>query len=1133
MTRTIVHFSADYWEHFCPVQRVVEPAQRAGFQVLHGNEWDHASARLEFYPERVEEADLVVIQRDFPRHFEVYTEIMARASALHKPVLYEWDDLLTELPEEHPDYEKYMSVRTAVLTALVEADAVTCATPFLADYARQFNPHVWVLPNYLNDRFWHLRPVPEDTPEPRPLTIGYLGAHSHKPDLAMLAPVLEGLLKSYGERLRLQLWNISPPESLAGLPNVEKPWPGLVNYQAFVDFFLKQDCDIVIAPLLESDFNRGKSWQKFIEYSALGVPGVYSRITPYEEVVEHGKNGFLAYSLSEWESSLRALIDDASLRLRLGRAAQETVHEAWMLSDLFHRWDEVYTRVASLPLEAHKPAGASARKLYHWERQVLERSEAMRQEFDHALAGKESAIQALSQTLREHEQTIQKLDEKITRLELTIQARERAITGFQREVVEKDSTLLAVRGSLHETSKTLNAILSSPGWKMLEIVYRIRLVLAPRGSSRERLLHMMIKSAHALKTGGIGGFLSKATTRLRSQPEPSAPVSPPGQALLAFEVTGSEPCPAPAISLVVLDGLSIEAVQDWARRQTIDSYEIILWDKEAAYARSLTAPIREWQAGDVAGLCQGLVGRYVCLASDDLLQQSCTYLEENLLALEGENLAFTVNISWQSDGALQRVNGGRSPRAGVRPLQGLIVRKDCLGEGFSLDLAPWVKNENAQAVAGKVIRHISSRREGAETAPFDTIPGEIEVRLEGAYILARHRSNLPWQPMVHALKSMSAGLLPERSSSDLPTVLVVFPFLAVGGAEQIHLKVMQKLKERIRFAIVTYEPLDPTQGTTADAFREITPYIYTLHEFMHPVHFASFTHSLVRRFEPKTLYIANGAVWIYDALGELKERYPDLRIVDQVYDSNVGWINRYDLGVVLHTDRHIGVNERICRAYIEKGAPPEQVHLIENGIEPQELDPNGYDPAQIAALKHKLGLSGEKKVITFASRLHPQKRPMDFVELCRRFAHDPTLTFLMVGDGPLADEVGAQIARSSLKNISRHRFYRPISDIFAVSDVFVLPSEFEGMPMVVIEAQAMGKPVVVTDVGNNREIVEYTQGGVVVPQIGDIAALAEGVRRMLDNPPDPARLRQVALGRFDIALVAEKYYKVLVGEAHA
>jgi glycosyltransferase involved in cell wall biosynthesis len=330
--------------------------------------------------------------------------------------------------------------------------------------------------------------------------------------------------------------------------------------------------------------------------------------------------------------------------------------------------------------------------------------------------------------------------------------------------------------------------------------------------------------------------------------------------------------------------------------------------------------------------------------------------------------------------------------------------------------------------------------------------------------------------------------------------MLVMPFLAVGGAEQIALKVMHNLKDQIRFAVVSFEQLNPELGTTADAFRQVTPFVYTIPDFMHGMLNMSFMNYLIERLNPHTLYIANGTTWIYDALEAIKAQHPHLRIVDQVYDSVVGWINRYDLATVLYQDGHIGVNSKICQAYIDKGAKPEQVYLIENGIEPGELDPAAYSPDKIFALKKEFGLPLDKKIVTFASRVHPQKRPMDFVELARRLSTDSSMAFLMVGDGPLAAQVSEQVARIGLMNFYRRPFYSPISDVFAISDVLVLPSDFEGMPMIIIEALAMGTPVVVTDVGNNREVVEYTHGGIVIPRIGDVTALMDG-RRVPKIPP--------------------------------
>ncbi len=106
-----------------------------------------------------------------------------------------------------------------------------------------------------------------------------------------------------------------------------------------------QRWDIFLAPLEDSLFNRCKSGLKFLEYSALGIPGVYSRLEPYAELVIHGENGFLAADLSEWGEFLRRLILDPELRLGIGKAAKETVANQWLLDTHAAQWQECYADV--------------------------------------------------------------------------------------------------------------------------------------------------------------------------------------------------------------------------------------------------------------------------------------------------------------------------------------------------------------------------------------------------------------------------------------------------------------------------------------------------------------------------------------------------------------------------------------------------------------------------------------------------------------------------------------------------------------------------------------------------------------------------------------------------------------------
>ncbi len=325
--------------------------------------------RVNIFPERVANADLVIIQRDFPRHFEAYQAVMAQAREHGKKVVYELDDLLTELPEAHPDYDHYRKSRANILTAVCEADAVVCSTPGIRDYLYTYNPNIFIFPNYLDDTLWPLRSGREqidETPN-RPLVLGYLGSHSHMQDLETVVPVLERLLTRHGNGLRLKLWGIGIPQGLSECPNVEFVIPGLVNYAEFAAYFSQQECDIFIAPLIDNQFNRCKSAIKYLEYGASGVPGVYSRLAPYSSVVKHGENGFLASSLEEWEASLTMLIETPELRRRMGVAASETVQAEWLLSNHTDQWTSLYLNIPNISRKNVHPAPPLLNKMQVWQ----------------------------------------------------------------------------------------------------------------------------------------------------------------------------------------------------------------------------------------------------------------------------------------------------------------------------------------------------------------------------------------------------------------------------------------------------------------------------------------------------------------------------------------------------------------------------------------------------------------------------------------------------------------------------------------------------------------------------------------------------------------------------------------------
>ncbi|MEI2421731.1 hypothetical protein V6O07_15755, partial [Arthrospira platensis SPKY2] len=96
------------------------------------------------------------------------------------------------------------------------------------------------------------------------------------------------LIEEFTDQIQLIFWGIRPPESLTSFSNVVWEPVAIGEYAAYASYFGQQECDIFIAPLEDNLFNRCKSGLKFLEYSALGVPGVYSHLEPYQDLVQHG-----------------------------------------------------------------------------------------------------------------------------------------------------------------------------------------------------------------------------------------------------------------------------------------------------------------------------------------------------------------------------------------------------------------------------------------------------------------------------------------------------------------------------------------------------------------------------------------------------------------------------------------------------------------------------------------------------------------------------------------------------------------------------------------------------------------------------------------------------------------------------
>lgn len=153
--------------------------------------------------------------------------------------------------------------------------------------------------------------------------IGYHGTRAHRDDIAHLAPALTPVMAAHPQaRLEIMMGR-HVPESFCGIARLETP--EALPWKAFQQYQATRRIQIGLAPLLETPFNRGKSWIKFLDIAAMGGVGIYSRRTPYDGIVEHGVDGLLVGDdPSEWRAALEQLLaDPAATQAMAERALQK------------------------------------------------------------------------------------------------------------------------------------------------------------------------------------------------------------------------------------------------------------------------------------------------------------------------------------------------------------------------------------------------------------------------------------------------------------------------------------------------------------------------------------------------------------------------------------------------------------------------------------------------------------------------------------------------------------------------------------------------------------------------------------------------------------------------------------------
>ena len=194
-------------------------------------------------------------------------------------------------------------------------------------------------------------------------------------------------------------------------------------------------------------------------------------------------------------------------------------------------------------------------------------------------------------------------------------------------------------------------------------------------------------------------------------------------------------------------------------------------------------------------------------------------------------------------------------------------------------------------------------------------------------------------------------------------------------------------------------------------------------------------------------------------------------------------------------DAVLTVSEAMRQATIsEFGVKPQDVHTVVNGF-----NTSVFGPSDQAQAREHLGISGGDQLVVYVGRFIEAKGLRELIEASRLLAaSNDRFRLVLIGDGGMKAELLGLIQAAGLADKVHLPGGLPpekVAQWICAADVLTLPSWSEGYPNVVVEAVACGRPVVATDVGGTREIINASNGILVAPK--HVAGLRTGLEQAL------------------------------------
>lgn len=351
-------------------------------------------------------------------------------------------------------------------------------------------------------------------------------------------------------------------------------------------------------------------------------------------------------------------------------------------------------------------------------------------------------------------------------------------------------------------------------------------------------------------------------------------------------------------------------------------------------------------------------------------------------------------------------------------------------------------------------------------------------------------------PITRRSPQTAIARIPEAGAGEGNRLLIVVPWLTVGGADRVCLDLCTAL--RGRGWQVDLLLTEPHRNEWLKQGRQAADAVYEAHRLVNPRHFEELVVGLLQRRRHTHVLISNSERG-YRALPTMLNACPTVVYVDLLHGqggkNDRGGSPQYSRQVAHLLDHRVTVTDYLRKRLIDEGASPEQLSTIHNGV-----DPGGSRRPTPAGAP----------VVGFVGRLSQEKRPWIMRDIATAL---PAVEVRVAGDGPLRKV----LSRDAPRNLVLRRHVSDVPQFLSALSLLVLPSEMEGLPLSILEAMAMGVPVVAADVGGIPEIIT-SNTGVLVPEGSDSQAYVSAIQPLLAD-----RAHRSALGAAAEARISELF----------